>query len=64
MIQAKDEALRNEAFLRRIARRKKRELRKNRAELGWFNWYLDRKRLPFGVPCSRELRMISWRRVF
>lgn len=64
MIQAKDEVLGNEALLRRIARRKKRELRKSRAEYGWFNWYLDRGRLPFKVPCGRELRMISWRRVF
>jgi hypothetical protein len=32
-----------------------------RAKTGWFNWYVDRGRLPLN-PTARDLRMISWRR--
>ena len=37
--------------------------RKRRAEGGWFNWYVNRGRLPIN-PTRKELRAISNRRVF
>ena len=38
-----------------------RHARAQRAKGGWFNWYVERGRLPLN-PSARDLRMISHRR--
>lgn len=42
--------------------------KQRRAKHGWFNWYVNRGRMPLGTASDQELkraaRQVSWRRTF
>lgn len=45
----------------------KRRTSKASGNPGWFNWYMDRKRIELdgkGSPTKKGIRRLSWRRVF
>lgn len=46
---------------RRLLRHGAQQERKARAKQGWWNWYVNRRRLSFTASKS-ELRRVSWRR--
>ena len=58
----KEAATQAVAASKAAAKAKVKTDRAERARSGWFNWYVDRGRLPLN-PTKREMRAVSWRRV-